>query len=338
MIRTITVRTHQIANETTLSLTNPWDTGLAITKIDGLGPPKANINTVDLTGSHTGSFYNGAKVTTRNIVISFQLIEVIQNGGVTKTVEDVRNDTYKIFPLASKVTLTIVTDRKRYMIDGYVESIEPDIFNKNETLNISIICPQVYFYEKTSRYGAAAQSILMNEFEYPFANESLYNSLIQMGTITQSSTEQYINRIAYDGDVPTGFAVTVEFSSAPQGNYLVINTSTGTNNQANEAYSTFTIDWTRVGTTPAQGDSLFLSTIDGAKTVELSGVGSIMHKIGSDVQWGKLYPGDNSIRIQDKVEKIVTVTDPFWHTERVIEYHRPDAYVEIDVVKRYIGI
>ena len=114
--------------------------GLLIKSIDGLGPAKANINVVQMA-TLDGSYYNSARLDQRNIVIG-----LIFNGDI----ENARLNTYEDFPIKGEVKLEIETDRRTVYTKGYVESNEPDIFSKQEEAQISIICPDPYFYDVES--------------------------------------------------------------------------------------------------------------------------------------------------------------------------------------------
>ena len=111
------------------------------------------------------------------------------------------HDSYKYFPIKKKVTLLIETDNRICETYGYVESNEPDIFSSDETTQISIVCPDPYFYSAgpdgtntTIFYGVEPL------FEFAFSNESLTESLIEFGEI-KNETEQ---TVYYSGDAEIG--------------------------------------------------------------------------------------------------------------------------------------
>lgn len=191
MLKSVTVTNHR-DESLYLELKNPYDTGLIIKNITGIGPVKASINTTDLAVSD-GAIYNSARAGSRNIVFTFQLLEDPQ----TNLVETVRQRTYKYFPLKKQLTLTFETDHRVCEIKGYVESNEPDIFQKEETIQISIVCPNPYFYLPDS---AIVLNGVESEFTFPFSNESLEDDLIIFGNIVSSVSTEYI----YDGDVDSG--------------------------------------------------------------------------------------------------------------------------------------
>ena len=191
MIKSVTV-TNFLNESIRLELSNPYENGIAIQDISGIGPAKANINTTELAVSD-GSIFNSARVTSRNIVFDLMLLPDPD----TKLVEDTRQRTYKYFPLKKMLTLTFETDNRVAEIQGYVESNEPDIFQQEETAQISIVCPSPYFYSND-------QMIVLNgvesQFYFPFSNESLTEELLYFGEIIESVSLGY----DYEGDVDSG--------------------------------------------------------------------------------------------------------------------------------------
>ena len=135
MIKSVTV-TNYLNQSITLELTRPELSGFIITSIDGLGPVNATINTTDIATTD-GALFNSARVSTRNIVLSVRYLGTV--------IEDIRQLSYKYFPVKKKVNLVIETDNRSLEIEGYVESNEPDIFSKEESAAISIVCAFPFF-------------------------------------------------------------------------------------------------------------------------------------------------------------------------------------------------
>lgn len=262
-----------------MELTRPEESGFLITSIEGLGPAKANINLTELTGSD-GSTFNSARLDERNIVISAALL-------MKPTIEAVRLKSYKYFPIKRKITLKIETDERKVRIDGYVESNEPDIFSENEAIEISIICPNPYFYEDdaagkqtTVFYG------LTPVFEFPFSNESLSDPLLEFGKI-QNYTEQ---TVLYDGDADTGVIITM-YAIGKVKNIGIFNTLT----REEMHLDTSKIE-TLTGGGIDSGDTIIISTIVGDKTVTLLRDGiymNILNCIDKDSDWFQITKGDN---------------------------------------------
>ena len=146
--------------------------GLWIKSIKGIGPGKADINVTDLASSD-GGIFNSARSQKRNITFTIGVIET-----ATASVEENRRYLYKWLGKKNPVTIIFVTDPNlkggggnplsNLSTFGYVESNEPDIFNKQETIAISIICPDPNFYPYNSRESIGFSSI-EDKFEFPFS-------------------------------------------------------------------------------------------------------------------------------------------------------------------------
>ena len=264
-----------------LELENPYETGLAITNITGLGPAKANINVTDLATSD-GANYNSARVGTRNIVFTIRLLEDPE----TQLIETTRLRSYKFFPVKKTVTLTFETDHRIAQIQGYVESNEPDIFSKEEQIQVSIVCPSPYFY-------TLDHTIVLNGveplFQFPFSNNSFTEKLLFMGNIVESISTNYI----YDGDVDSGALFHIHASGHVK-NIMVYNSVTR---------ERMSIDTTVIKSITNSeyddlifGDDVYLSTISGDRYIYLVRSGqqyNILPSIPKITDWVKMVKGDN---------------------------------------------
>lgn len=210
MINSVTV-TNYIGENLTMGIGTPDESGLLISNIDGIGAGDVVINTTD-SAIIDGSTYNSSRKPERDIVISMYLLW-------TPMVEDSRHLTYRYFPLKKKVKLEFETDRRKVWIEGYVKANEADIFNENETAQISIVCPFPWFQTKT--YSTASFSGVEPMFEFPFSNESLEENLLIMSEIRDSIE----SRILYEGEVDTGCIIKIH-ARGGVGNLNISNTST----------------------------------------------------------------------------------------------------------------
>lgn len=113
---------------------------IKLTRVTGLTPPKANINTSALA-TKDGSIFNSSHVQNRNIVLTIY---------PAKTIEQTRVNLYQYFKTKHPIKLNIQTATRRVWIDGYIESMEGDLFDKAEKIQISIICPDPYFKSETA--------------------------------------------------------------------------------------------------------------------------------------------------------------------------------------------
>lgn len=125
-----------------ISTTDPESVDpLQVLNIDGLGPVEAAVNTSGYS-SLDGEFYNGSNVGKRNIVLTLRS----NPDWSTQTHESLRQAIYRYFMPKSKVTLQLTSSHmEQVAIDGIVETCEPNLFAKDPTFEISIICPQPAF-------------------------------------------------------------------------------------------------------------------------------------------------------------------------------------------------
>ena len=276
MIKSITV-TNYLGDSLKLELAKPEKSGFIVETMSGLGAGKATINTTEVA-TNDGSLYNSARVSSRNITLGLRFL-------FDPTIEDVRQRSYKYFPLKKKVTLQIETDNRLSEIEGYVESNEPDIFSKEEGADISIICPFPFFYSASGDQTTVFSGV-EPEFEFPFSNESLENNLLIMGEI-QNKTE---NVVVYEGDVETGVTITIH-ALGEATNITIYNVST------RESMFIDTVKLASLtGSGIVAGDDIVICTVKGQKSVTLVRQGdrtNILNCLGKNADWFQLSKGDN---------------------------------------------
>ena len=171
--------TNYLGESFVLRLKDPAKSGFFIRSIDGLGPAKANVNMTDIA-TIDGSRFNSARLQTRNIVLDIGFLPI-------HPIENLRQFTYKMFPVKKNVRLVIGTDNRVLQTEGYVESNEPDIFSKDEGAQISIICPDpnLYAYYVESRTYSGIQAL----FEFPMDEVKAQPN----GDYLDTSVNAYIN-------------------------------------------------------------------------------------------------------------------------------------------------
>ena len=307
MIKSLTVRNY-LGEEIKITLTEDEpDHGLLLQSIDGLGPVKADINTTDLVTSD-GALYNSARIGTRNIVLQF-----LFTGDIEKT----RHLTYKYFPVKKELTLFIETDYKTLKTVGYVESNDPDIFSQRETANISIICPNSYFYDLSTKVSTTERNTSM--FEFPF--ECNTNMTITHEDITDSLDDPLMDsngeiiedtqvsdvmptemiefgeildipeaRIDYEGHVNVGVLIELHFFG-PCGNVIVYNSGSKQRLLINVNKITYVNGWNI-----ENGDRLYISTVLGNRYAYIKRNGTyinVLYCLGEDPNWIYLVNGSN---------------------------------------------
>jgi hypothetical protein len=278
MIKSITV-TNYLGDSIKLELGRPEQSGFLIKSISGLGPSKANINTTEVS-TNDGSLFNSARLNQRNIVFEFIFIESINR----ESIEDIRQKSYKYFPIKKNVDLLIETDNRIVKATGYVESNEPNIFSSQESAQISIICPDPYFYstKKTVTIFSSIEPL----FEFPFENNSLTDNLLEFGGIIVNQEKT----VFYKGDSEVG--VVIHIHAIGEATNLTIHNAL--------TREVLKIDTDRLealtGSVIKAGDDIIISTIKGQKFIRLIRDGeyiNILNCLGRNSDWFRLVKGDN---------------------------------------------
>ena len=281
MIKTVTV-TNYLGESLELTLTSPEESGLAIMEITGLGPPKANVNTTEMA-TMDGTRYNSARMNQRNIVFKFKLLDV-------PTIEEVREQTYTIFPVKKQVRLDFYTDTRSAYIYGYVESNEPIIFSKAETAQVSVICPDPYFRSMDDS-GVADMSLLTPLFEFRYSNESLTDKLTEFGMLREDTHCELV----YPGEIETGVTIKIRATGAASGVAFYQEDPDGIQ-KAKKIEIRDNILQSLLGSTIQAGDEIEICTVKGSKHAWLTRGNisyNILNALGLNVDWFQLEHGTN---------------------------------------------
>lgn len=281
MIYSIVV-TNYLGDRIKLELGKPDISGFLIKSITGLGPAKANVNTTEVS-TNDGSLFNSARLSQRNIVLDLVFINTVYG----ENIEDLRQKSYKYFPLKKSVELTIETDNRYVKTTGYVESNEPNIFSSQEGTQISIICPDPYFYSAGEDGNNVTNFYSIDPmFEFPFSNESLDEPLLVFGEI-QIKTEGVIT---YHGDSEIGVMIYIH-AIGPATNINIYNTETREVMRINtEKISSLT------GKGIVASDDIVINTAKGEKSITLIREGvsyNILNCLDKNTDWFTLAKGDN---------------------------------------------
>lgn len=281
MIYSIVV-TNYLGDRIKLELGKPDISGFLIKSITGLGPAKANVNTTEVS-TNDGSLFNSARLSQRNIVLDLVFINTVYG----ESIEDLRQKSYKYFPLKKSVELTIETDNRYVKTTGYVESNEPNIFSSQEGTQISIICPDPYFYSAGEDGNNVTNFYSIDPmFEFPFSNESLDEPLLVFGEI-QIKTEGVIT---YHGDSEIGVMIYIH-AIGPATNINIYNTETREVMRINtEKISSLT------GKGIVASDDIVINTAKGEKSITLIREGvsyNILNCLDKNTDWFTLAKGDN---------------------------------------------
>ena len=235
----------------------------AVVGIDGLTRPPSTINTA-IAGGIDGSFFNSARVEQRNLVIS-----IILRGDI----EANRQALYTIFPLKSKCTIYFSNKNRDVKIEGFVETLEADLFTMQERVQVSIICPRPYWQDMNEIIDSISTTV--NLFQFPFS----ISEPIPFAEV-YNEPHAFLNNL---GDSETGFTIVTTLEKN-------LSTLTFTNLTTGEF---FKVDYTML-----EGDTFILSTIQGGLNVRIEREGSsinLLNYIGAGSSWIKLVTGLNDI-------------------------------------------
>lgn len=281
MIYSFTI-TNYLGDTIKLTLREPALSGFLIKSVTGLGPVKANINTTEVA-TNDGSKFNSARLTQRNIVFQMAFVDTVYG----ESIEDIRQKSYKYFPTKKNVDIIIETDNRYVKTTGYVESNEPNIFSSQEGAQISVICPDPYFYT------AGENGDIVTEFysiapmlEFPFSNESLTDPMIVFSEIQSRAA----GVITYYGDTEIGIVIRIH-ALGEATNISIYNTDTR---------EVMRIDTDKIEKITGKGlvvsDDIIINTTKGNKSITLLREGvsyNILNCLGKNTDWFTLTKGDN---------------------------------------------
>lgn len=275
MIKKVTA-TNYLGESIVFDFTAPTKTGIALHHMEGLGPGKADIN-LSKNSNADGGEYNSARLNERNIVLYLAFL-------FNPDVETMRHLSYKYFPIKKKVKLRIETDHRTSEIEGYVETNEPVVFSIQQTTQISIICPDPYFYSYDKQ--VTTFSGIEGGFEFPFSNESLTEPLLEFGKIFMDRNKS----VYYRGDAEVGIEI-VMHSLGDVSGFSIFNLSTGEYMEIDSAKLA-----SKTGSDIIAGDDIIISTVKGNKYVILFRNGvytNILNCLKKGSTWFTLTKGDN---------------------------------------------
>ena len=189
-----------------LTLTQNED-NFQVLKITGLNPPKAQINTTKMA-TLDGKKFNSSTLNERNIVITVKL-----NGDVEKN----RIRLYSFFRPKEWCKFYYKNNSRNVFIEAYTENVECDLFTDNETMQISLLCPEPYFKDVQEIIDDISK--ILSKFEFPF---SIDEDGIEFSTLDTSK----ITNVHNSSEMDTGVIVDIDIYSHIE-KLLIKNTSTG---------------------------------------------------------------------------------------------------------------
>ena len=283
MFRALSVTNH-LGETLRMDIFKPYESGMNIKDIDGIGPGKATINSIEMYGQD-GSRFNSARLPQRDITITIEFLE-------SPDIETVRQRTYRYFPLKKEVVLTFETDNNTLYTVGRVEGNLPKIFQQKESAVITVNCFDPMFRRVgNGSDGFIDFSTLEGGFEFPFQNPVDTRSLEFAKLVSKTMLTTI-----YEGTEDVGIVATLTAAYGPVVTPTLHNLTTG---------ESITIDTTKiVGNLGFKaGDSIEVSTVVGAKSVThiRNGVRTkTLKSVAPGSAWLKMVPGENVLAYSAK--------------------------------------
>lgn len=229
--------------------------------IEGLNPPNAIINSSSVVG-RDGTKFQSSKLAERNLVITIRI-----NGDVERN----RLNLYRYFKSKRWHRIYYQNGTRDVYIEGYVETIENNLFTSSQTMQISIVCHDPYFKSIEEIYSDI--STVLAGFKFPFAIEDpIPFSILERNRIVN---------IVNDGESDTGLLISIMVNGNVS-NPTIYNNVTG-------EYFGFNIDM-------VEGDHVLINTNRGEKSIILTRDGiesNIIARVSKGSTWLALAMGDN---------------------------------------------
>ena len=233
-------------------------------KIEGLNPPPGTISTSSYAGMD-GSYLNNAFIEKRNLVIHFEM----RGMGV----ESRRHQLYKVVKPSRYVKVYYKTAGIDVFTEGYVEICEVSNFEQLVSGQMSILCPDIYWYSTESVMAYYSQ--ITGAFTFPFPTESNPEPFV-LGKYNTQNIMEIIN----DGD-EIGFTLVIEALEDARSPTL---------------YNADTDEYLQITGEILAGDIITVTTKTGHKTVTLDRGGvktNIINRLVSGSTWLTLREGKN---------------------------------------------
>ena len=235
-------------------------------KIKGLDPPTGTISTSNYAGMN-GSYLNNAFIEKRNVVIPFEMRGF--------DVELRRHELYRVVKPSRYIKIYYSTKNISVYAEGIVETCEVENFEKLTNGQISILCPDIYWYSTETQIAEYSRVRGAFHFVCPDNDEPFpigaYNTQDMM-TINNSGDE-------------VGF--TLEISGGPAKNPTI--------------YNALTDEYMQISGDIQKGDVITMTTKTGNKTVLLKREGvvtNIINRLVSGSTWLNLKAGENKFYVR----------------------------------------
>lgn len=245
-----------------LNLTN--NSSYIVAQTTGLTPVNASINTTTMALGD-GSVYNSSRLSERNITMTIV---------PRKDIEKSRINLYQYIRTKRYIKIYITTKMRDVYIEGYVESMEGDLYENPQKLMVSIICPNPFF--KDVEKNVVNFSNVTKMFEFPFA-------LPAAGDIISTLEVYQETNVHNESDSDTGVIFDL-YARDTVKNPTIYNQTKNEN---------FSLECELI-----EGDHIIINTQKGKKSAKIIRNNeeiNILNKIKKGSNWLTLESGDNII-------------------------------------------
>lgn len=221
-------------NKATLKLTQN-ESKYQVVGIEGFQPPSATINTSDAINMD-GARYKSSYLNIRNVVLFIKI-----NGNV----EENRLRLYEFLGTNNYCKIYFSNNTRNVYCEGYVETVENDLFSNSQTVQVSIVCPNPYLFELNKILIDISKTFA--KFEFPFMIEE---SGIEVSAVQEFRETSIVNT----GEATTGAEFTLTVDNGTVTNPTIYNAK-------NNAFL-------RLNTKISQGEIIAIDTNVGKKSIK----------------------------------------------------------------------
>lgn len=264
-----------------------------IINVEGLNPPSANIKRSEVAGMD-GTKYMSGKLEERNIVLTVRI-----NGDVEKN----RIYLYNYFQSKQYCKMQYRNGTRNVYAEGYVENIECGLFTNSQQMQVSIICPDPYFYDMKEIVTDISHALGVFHFPFTFGARGITEPRVNLidrylvqeyaeATVPDQSTDNaqefsnyVINRVVNlvnNGENDTGVIIEI----------------VATDSVVNPRIRNDRMQFFELNMTLNAGDVVTINTNKGYKSVTLFDdltTTSIINKVTRGSTWLTLQKGDNQL-------------------------------------------
>lgn len=238
----------------------PNDDPIQILDIQGLGPVKAELQSTPFATGR-GELYQGSSTGKRNITLNLGF----NPNWANQTISSLRQMLYAYLLPEAWVKLRFFSDEMPTVdIEGYVESLEPNIFSQDPQLQASIICPKPDFTE--------------------------IDATILRGIVDDGTHEEVFD---YIGTVPVGFELRIDGTGANASYTGPVSVSLTFIETEIFEVDSVTIDTTRYLKLSTRSQNKRISSIELAD----GSVTNLLSKVTDESLWPILRPGPNVLKV-----------------------------------------